>query len=159
MRDPSDAKRVPAALSARIIRPCGRRANANVTVPLHDRDMSVTPHGQVDSAHCGRDRRRRKSRRLHGAGFGVRRSQSVAPLPSFGRPGLPRTGAQEADIALLATLTFSRAERDPRGQSGWGPVPLRARPAPRCGSRAGRCQQRDQHNLRAILRASKNTIR
>ena len=34
---------------------------------------------------------------------------------------------------------------------------MRARPAPRCGSRAGRCQQLHQHNVRTRLGVSKNS--
>src|SRR5262249_60426958 len=72
--------------AACIIRPGGRSANANVTAPLHDRDMAVTAYGQVVLAHCGRDWRRRQARRLQGAGLEVRGSESVAPL-TFCRPG------------------------------------------------------------------------
>jgi len=46
----------------------------------------------------------------------------------------------------------------PARAMGWGPAPLRARPAPRRGSRAGRCQQLDQHNVRARARVSKNSV-
>jgi len=87
-------------------------------------------------------------------GAEVRGSESVAPLTPFGHPGCRgRDAGASSRPSIPAHL-----ERD-RRWCGWGPVALRARPAPRCGSRAGRYQQRDQHNLRAILGVSKNSIR
>jgi hypothetical protein len=143
----------PPRSAACVIRPRGRKANANVTAPLHDRDRTVTPQGQVVSAHCGRDRRRRSFRRLQVRGLRceARRASHLSRFLDVLVAGTE--GVQGVDIAPPGNPRPSLVRR-----GGWGPVPLRARPAPRCGSRAGRCQQRDQHNLRAILGVSKTPL-
>jgi len=41
---------------------------------------------------------------------------------------------------------------------GVGTGPIAGETGPRCGSRAGRCQQLHQHNVRTKLRVSKNSV-
>jgi hypothetical protein len=100
------------------------------------------------AAHCGRDRGRREP---HEASFRVRvrgaTPASFAPRRNrwAGDPAAPRRPRN----------TPFRKQAQETGEGRWEPVPLRARPVPRCGSGAGDCRQPHHHSPRAAARASR----